>query len=163
MKKTRILFLAMLLTMAILVGCNTNNNKPEDDQIDTEQTSDNDTNKVELNNHEENKDKETEDEEKANQQNWLTETEAWELVEQWLEEHPEMATPYEPTTIAEIAEEMYVYNDEEYYYFELNGTDWLDILLHPETEEMLLVVTEYADEPVEPTIEPIMDYYNRYY
>lgn len=93
----------------------------------------------------------------------MTDREAWDLVETWLEEHPEMATPYEPTTIASLEDEMYVYNGEEYYHFLLNGYYWVDILLHPETGEMLSVETEESDEPVEPVIEPLMDYYDRYY
>ena len=93
----------------------------------------------------------------------LTGAEAQVLVQAWLDEHPDMATPYEPTTIAGMSDELYSYDGEEYYFFELSGYDWLDILVHPGTGDMLCIATENSDEPAEPVIEPLADYYDRYY
>ena len=93
----------------------------------------------------------------------LTSTQAWELLEQWLEDHSDMTTPYENTTIAGLHDDMYVYKGEGYYLFNLNGYYWMEILVHHKTGELLCIVSEESDEPVEPVIEPLSDFYNRFY
>lgn len=137
-KKIIVLLLVILLSVTILTGCNTTFVK-EDEIIVKE------------------------DEIVVKEEEGLTKTGAWDLVQQWLDEHPDMITPYEPTKIAGMDDEMYFYNSEQYYFFELSGYYWLDILVHSETGELLCIITEESDEPVEPVIEPLMDYYNRFY
>ena len=93
----------------------------------------------------------------------LTGAEAKEIAQAWLDEHPDMVTPYEPTTITGISDEMFVYDSDEYYCFNLGGYYWLDILVHSETGRLLCIQTEESDEPTDPVIEPLDDYYNRFY
>jgi hypothetical protein len=56
-----------------------------------------------------------------------------------------------------------MHNGEEYYFFSLNGYYWLDILVHGKTGWLLCRQTEESDEPVDPVIEPLDVYYNRYF
>lgn len=147
MKRILILLLVVLLAFAMLIGCSDKNGQ---DQDNGGQDSNNGDQLVENGGQQEEND-------------GLTEDQARELAQAWLDDHPEMATPYEPTTIAGVDEEMYSYEGQEYYLVYLDGYYWLDILVHSETGEMLCIVTEDSDEPVEPVIEPLEDYYNRYY
>lgn len=93
----------------------------------------------------------------------LSHDDAYDIAKAWLDAHPAMATPYEPTTIREASDVMFVHNGEEYYSFYLNGYYWLDILVHSKTGELLCAVHEESDEQRPPEIEQLDDYYNRFY
>lgn len=86
---------------------------------------------------------------------------AYNIAKAWLNAHPAMATPYEPTTIKDASDVMFVHNGEEYYRFYLNGYYWLDILVNSKTGELLCTVHEESDEPAE--ILRLDDYYNKYF
>ena len=145
MKKMIVFSLVVLLGLGLLSGCS--KNEPDRD-ADLDSGSD-----MAL------------DQGGAGRENeeWMSADRARDLVQVWLDEHPEMATPYEPTTIGDLYEEIYRYKEEPYYRFSLNGYYWVEILVHPVTGELLCLVTEEADEPVAPTIEILEDYYERYY
>lgn len=140
MKRILILLLVVLLAFAMLIGCSDKNGQDPNNNGQV-----------------------TENGGQVTEEDLLTAEQAQEIAQAWLDDHPEMATPYEPTTIAGLDEEMYSYKGQEYYLVYLDGYYWLDILVHSETGEMLCIVTEDSDEPVEPVIEPLEDYYNRYY
>ena len=98
----------------------------------------------------------------------LTIAEARGIAQAWLDAHPDMVTPYEPTTIRQdfylIEYAIEGYNDEAYYLFDLEGYYWLDILVNAKTGALLGLHTEESDDPDPPTsVEPLDDYYNRFY
>lgn len=88
---------------------------------------------------------------------------AYNIAKAWLDAHPAMATPYEPTTIKEASDVMFVHNGKEYYRFYLNGYYWLDILVDSKTGELLCAVHEESDDPNPPEIIRLDDYYNKYF
>lgn len=152
MRKIAVSIFVVLLGVFMFSGCSLNNSQvssmtTEENQHKEERHGSNDTSK--------NSTRKTKDQ--------LTSTQAWELLEQWLEDHSDMTTPYENTTIAGLHDDMYVYKGEGYYLFNLNGYYWMEILVHHKTGELLCIVSEESDEPVEPVIEPLSDFYNRFY
>jgi hypothetical protein len=76
---------------------------------------------------------------------------------------PRTSMPYAPTTIIGVSDVMFEYGGEEYYQVDLDGYYWVDILVHSTTGELLCAVEEESDEPVPPVVEPLNDYYNRFY
>lgn len=152
MKKILSLGLAILLGLTILVGCNKNETDQGGNQeVDIGSNLEPDTEEELL-----------EDEEEE----WISEDQARAILQSWLDEHPEMVTPYEPTTIGEVFDELYIYNEDYYYHFPLAGYYWLDILVHTVTGELLCIQLEEADESEEleeRMIEPLDDYYENYY
>ena len=58
---------------------------------------------------------------------------------------------------------MFEYRGEEYYRFYYNQMYWLDILVHNKTGKLLCIQTEDGENPGPPVIEPLDDYYNRYF
>ena len=77
------------------------------------------------------------------------------IVQTWLNNHPAMG--------ASILFESYGGLYQEYYRVDLNDMYWISILVHRETGELFCLLTEDGPEPGPPVIEPLDDYYNRYW
>ena len=94
----------------------------------------------------------------------LTSNEARTIAQKWLDEHPDVQLSSDnPNTLEYVCQNM-TFNGEEYYMFQLDDAKiyWFSILVHTETGSLLHRFTPDGEFPVE-EIEPLDDWYNRYY
>jgi hypothetical protein len=87
----------------------------------------------------------------------LSVSDAREIYNVWLNNHAEMS---EYT----ISLDHEIYGDGAYYWFQAENPEWYwyNILVDMETGELLFMMTPDGEDPA-PDIEPLDDYYNRYY
>ena len=83
---------------------------------------------------------------------------AYNIAQAWLDAHPAMGA-----TISGGSNDLYQANGEEYYMFYLGEMYWIDILVHSKTGALFGRQTEDGENPGPPVIEPLDDYYNRFF
>ena len=90
----------------------------------------------------------------------LTAGEAKAAYDAWLDEHANLSS----YTLSGQTAEVYEYYGEQYYLFHTEDTltYWYNILVHPDTGELLIMVTSDGEES-ETEIEPLDNWYNRYF
>ena len=89
----------------------------------------------------------------------LTADEAREIYNAWLVDRAELSD----YTLSG-ASEAYEHDGEVYYLFHAEEMSlyWYNILVHMETGELLFMMTPDGEDPIA-TVEPLEDWYNRYY
>ena len=89
----------------------------------------------------------------------LTALEAKELIYAWLADHPDV-TEFD---LDNYAYDIFGYNNEEFYRFHYSPKYYLDFLVNSKTGELWCRQITDGEFPDDPVIEPLEDYYNRYY
>ena len=94
----------------------------------------------------------------------LTSDEARVIAQVWLDEHPEVQFPGGMPNIIEDKYSNITVDNEEYYLFNLDNPEayWFNILVHTETGTLLHRFMPDGEFPSE-EIEPLDDWYNRFY
>jgi hypothetical protein len=90
---------------------------------------------------------------------FLTAEEARRNLQLWLNEHP-----IEPSAVLASEYDEYMDGADGYYLFSIDDSEryWLNFLVHKETSELLfMMISDGEEEYIE--IEPIEDWYKRYY
>jgi hypothetical protein len=85
--------------------------------------------------------------------------EAYNIAQAWLDAHPDMGTGISGGSGSLYTEE----DGEEYYLFYLEEMHWLDLLVHGKTGNLYIKQYDDGEYPAPPVIEPLDDYYNRFY
>jgi hypothetical protein len=94
----------------------------------------------------------------------LTANDAYGIAQTWLNIHPDMGI----TIVGWSSDNLHQADSEEYYKFDIgdiygNYMYWLNILVHNETGALFAMQTDDGENPGPPVIEPLDDYYNRYW
>ena len=94
----------------------------------------------------------------------LTADEARNIAQTWLDEHPDVQFTGAMPNCFDVEYSDMVVDDEDYYLFHLDNPEayWFSILVHTETGALLYRMMPDGEFPVE-EIEPLEDWYSRYY
>ena len=94
----------------------------------------------------------------------LTSDEARAIAQKWLDDHPDIQFSAAYPNVLEHNHRNMVVDGKEYYLFHLDNAEiyWFSILVHTETGTLLHRLMSDGEFPVE-EIEPLDDWYNKYY
>ena len=94
----------------------------------------------------------------------LSPDEARSIAQTWLDKHPDIQFTGEMPNNFETESTIMAYDGEDYYLFYLDNPEayWFSVLVHIETGTLLYRMMPDGEFPEE-EIEPLEDWYNRYY